>query len=475
MTHEELKDLIALGEGFTVEFKRSGVANLGRELCAFANSTGGVVLIGVEDDGTVVGVENHNRLKSEIQSVARSMDPSVAVDVESVGKVLCVNIPEQQGKPFSFGGRFYLRDGASTQQMGREEIRIFFFKEGLIQYDEKPCPDFDIDRDLTPEIWSRFVTRAKIPDNVDPGTTLRNLHLIKDGYMTHAGAWLLTNDITRYTLSAGVICAIFRGTTKTHILDRKEFTGDLYSIYQDCMAYMQAKLNTEFIITTTGREERLELPGDALREALVNAIAHRDYRSTANIQIQIFHDRLEIISPGGLPAGMDKKDLGRKSVPRNPLLFGMLYRMGLVEQVGSGIIRIRGLCREYGVTEPRIEVDDNWVTLVFERKTEMVDLKEDGEVGTKLGPSRDQAGTKPALSRHQAEILHKCFVDTGISELMTITGRKNRTKFRDQVLGPLLEAGLIEMTIPDKPTSPKQRYRLTEKGRRVRESSEGIG
>jgi len=96
----------------------------------------------------------------------------------------------------------------------------------------------------------------------------------------------------------------------------------------------------------------------------------------------------------------------------------------------------------------------------------MVALKEDGEVGTRLGPSRDQVGTKPALSRHQAEILHKCFVDTGISELMTITGRKNRTKFRHQVLGPLLEAGLIEMTIPDKPTSPKQTYSLTEKGRK---------
>lgn len=154
---------------------------------------------------------------------------------------------------------------------------------------------------------------------------------------------------------------MFRGTTKTHILDRKDFTGDLYSIYEECMAYMQAKLNTALIPHAWGRDERLELPKDALREALVNAIAHRDYRSTANVQVHIFHDRLEIVTPGGLPAGMREEDLGVKSVPRNPLLFGIFYRMGLVEQIGSGVKRIREMCREYGVKEPGIEVSEHWV------------------------------------------------------------------------------------------------------------------
>jgi len=107
------------------------------------------------------------------------------------------------------------------------------------------------------------------------------------------------------------------------------------------------------------------------------------------------------------------------------------------------------------------------VTVVIERETEMMDPKDDGEVGTKLGPSRDQVGTKPALSRHQVEILHKCLTETGITEFMIIAKRRDRTKFRDQVLSPLLAMGLIEMTIPDKPTSPKQRYHLTGKGRRV--------
>ena len=126
-----------------------------------------------------------------------------------------------------------------------------------------------------------------------------NLHLTKYGKMTHAGAWLLCDDITRYTLQSHVTCAMFRGTTKTYILDRKDFAVDLYAIYEDVMAYLQAKLNTALIPHARGRDERLELPEDALREALVNASAHRDYRSTANVQLYIFYDRLEIVTPDG--------------------------------------------------------------------------------------------------------------------------------------------------------------------------------
>jgi len=118
------------------------------------------------------------------------------------------------------------------------------------------------------------------------------------------------------------------------------------------------------------RDERLELPADALREALLNAIAHRDYRSTANVQVYIYHDRLEIITPGGLPAGMKEEDLGLRSMPRNPLLFSLFYRMNLVEQIGSSIKRIRELCVDYGVADPRFEVSANWVAVVFPRAIE---------------------------------------------------------------------------------------------------------
>ena len=467
MNRAALSNLIALGEGFTTEFKRAGTSGLGREICAFANATGGMILVGMADDGEVCGVANHNRLKSEIQSIARSADPPIAVKIENAGEVLCVRVPAQQSKPYSFGGKFFIREGASSQQMSREEIREFFFKEGLIRFDETHCRNFDLESDLTAENWTRFAGRAGIPEDLEPVATLKNLHLLKAGEMTHAGAWLLADDITRFTMRAGVTCAVLQGVTKNRILDRKEFTGDLYSIFEDCMAYLQAKLNTALIPHARGRDERLELPEDALREALVNAIAHRDYRSTANVQVYVFGDRLEIVTPGGLPAGMREEDLGTKSVPRNPLLFGMFYRMGLVEQIGSGIRRIRQLCRDYEVAEPLIDVSENWVTTTFARPVE-----HPADRGTRHAtpqvPGMSPAST-PQVTLQVRNLILCLDGERTRSEILQSLGLKDRTNLAKEYVQPALAEGLIEMTIPDRPRSSKQKYRLTDKGRELQD------
>ena len=116
--------------------------------------------------------------------------------------------------------------------MSRDEIRDFFFEEGLIRMDETPCSAFDPSVELTSARWAAFAKRAGIDPGLPPMTVLENLHLVKDTGMTHAGAWLLADDITRFTLQAGVTCAVFRGSAKAHILDRKAFHGNLYAIYQ---------------------------------------------------------------------------------------------------------------------------------------------------------------------------------------------------------------------------------------------------
>ena len=180
---------------------------------------------------------------------------------------------------------------------------------------------------------------------------------------------------------------------------------------------------------------------------------------TANVQVYVFKDRIEIVSPGGLPAGMTEADLGVKSVPRNPLLFGILHRMEAVEKIGSGIRRIRELCRDHGVAPPVIEVSDHWVTTTFRRPVAEVPAEGTGP------PGRHQVGTKWAPSRHQVEVLRNSLSEKPIGELMGLVGKSDRTKFRHQVLRPLLEAGLLEMTVPDKPRSSKQKYRLTDRGR----------
>lgn len=353
------------------------------------------------------------------------------------------------------------------------------FTTEFIRFDKTPCHNFKIDKDLTPEAWARFAKRAHIPDGMDPIVALENLHLLEGGIMTHAGAWLLAEDITRYTLTAGVTCAVLRGVTNTHIIDLKNFTGDICAIYDDCIAYMQAKLNTALIPHAHGRDERLELPEDALREAMVNAIAHRDYRSTAKVQVHIFHDRLEIVTPGGLPAGMREEDLGIKSVPRNPLLFGMFHRMGMVEQIGSGIRRIRQECRDYGVEEPVIEVSDNWVVTTFKRQvehggqitphvTEQVPYRyptrpEQVKVRPELRPElRPESRPESLDLRVMALLLEKPLSKSVIANSL---GHRSVSAGLNKVIRALRKDGLIKYTIPEKPGSRLQKYQITENGR----------
>lgn len=477
MNKQQLANLLVLGEGFTTEFKRSGTSNLGREICAFANATGGVILIGVTDTGEVVGVGTHNKLKSAVQATARSAEPPIAVEIESVGKVLCVTVPAQHSKPYSFGGKFFIREGASSQQMSRDEIREFFYKEGLIHFDESPCEKFSLEDDLTEEVWDLFRRRARIPEEMEPVTALSNLHLLgSDGRMSHAGAWLLARDIRKFNISGDVACALFLGTDKVRILDRRGFHRDVYSMIDETVTYILSKLNVEYIIKHVKREERPELPEEALREAVVNALAHRDYRSTANVQIYIFKDRVEIVSPGGLPAGMTEADLGIKSIPRNPLLFAMLHRMEAVEHIGSGIKRIHNLCLKYGVGEPHFEVAENWFTVSFPRQM----VQSDGnqmEMQPESGSGRNQVedgGTPQAPRKYPAStpqvlaILFAAATEEATREqLQAAAGLKDREHFRKKFLTFLLDSELLEMTIPDKPRSSKQRYRLTALGHKM--------
>jgi len=200
---------------------------------------------------------------------------------------------------------------------------------------------------------------------------LENLYLLKDGHLKNAGVLLFCNKITKFFPQATITCVLYQGKTKYKILDRKEVDKDLYSNFKNVVVYIQSKLNTEFIIKGGPREERLELPKEALREGLLNAVAHRDYFVTgANILVEIYSDRVEITNPGGLAKGLTKKDLGKRSLSRNNLLFDLMQRMGLVEKVGSGIVRMRNGMKEYGLKGPRFDINDNWFTIIFDRPTE---------------------------------------------------------------------------------------------------------
>lgn len=202
----------------------------------------------------------------------------------------------------------------------------------------------------------------------------------------------------------------------------------------------------------------MPVPAEALREIVINAVIHRDMSNPSSyVAIAVFDDRIEIHSIGNFPSGIRAEALTQehRSIPRNPLIAGAFHRTGAIEVWGRGTNRVIEACRAYGIADPTFTEASGAVTVTF--KAEVL-------AGAQIG---DQVGTKLGLSPDQVQVLVLATEPRTLPDLMAPSGRTNRTKFRDQVVAPLLDAGLLEMTIPDKPRSSKQQYRITHAGRGV--------
>ena len=200
------------------------------------------------------------------------------------------------------------------------------------------------------------------------------------------------------------------------------------------------------------------MPFAGLREIILNAVMHRDYSDPGgSVAIAVFDDRIEIRSAGTLPSGITADDLSgpHRSIPRNPLIAETFHRTGAVEIWGRGTNRVIEACADHGIQPPVFEEKDGAVFVSF---------------FAQIGPRSDighQVSTKSALSWHQVQVLEKSKDESSMKEFLVLCGRADRTKFRNQVIRPLLEAGLLRMTIPDKPRSSRQRYKITQSGEKV--------
>ena len=262
--------------------------------------------------------------------------------------LLVIHVSEGERKPYSVNGQFFMRVGANSQQLKRDEIRDFFQKENLVLFDNQPNIDFNLSKDFDEHKFKNFLGLAKIKSNTDEKQILKNLFLLDGKRMKNAGVLFFCYNITKFFISATISCVLYQGTNKTIILDKKEFDADIVSNYNNALVYTISKLNTNYIIGRE-RKEQLELPEKALREAIINAVVHRDYFSTGHIQIDIFLDRIEISNPGGLVKGLAEKDFGKVSLPRNPLIMDLMLRINKVEKIGSGIGRIKDSMKLFGL------------------------------------------------------------------------------------------------------------------------------
>jgi ATP-dependent DNA helicase RecG len=353
-----LSAILTEGESYTVEFKESPHKDLQAEVCAFANASGGKVYIGIHDDGHVVGTDTSNAARSRIQDTIGKIEPMLSVTIDALDNIIILTVPEGTHKPYSCPQGFYLRSGPNSQKLDRDSIIEFFQSEGRVRYDEIVRDDLPIDKRFNETAYKRYIRAAKISDVLERDEILANLNCaeMRGGKLcfTNAGAlFFRVNDEDVVFRHAGIVCALFKGTDKAYILDAKELNGDIVSNVDDAIVFLKKHLRISYKIESLRRENILELPEDALREAVVNAVCHRDYfEKGARVMVEIYDDRVDIVSPGGLCKGITRENFGAVSIARNSVITSMFYRIRYIEQMGTGIKRMRNAAIEANVAEP---------------------------------------------------------------------------------------------------------------------------
>lgn len=370
-TRDEIELIIQEGEGYRIEFKER-LSNLEREMVAFANGSGGRIFIGITDDGRIVGFHATNEVRSQIQDIANNCDPQVKIIIQQVDDVLVVEVREGTDKPYKCATGFYNRVGPNSQKLSRDEIVEFVKSEGKIRFDEMINRKFTSD-DFSLDKLNSFLQQAGISQVLPMPQIIKNLGAgdIEASQIAYNNTAVLffAKNLSSHYFHTAVTCALYKGNEKVTILDRKDFNEDLISNINETMIFLKKHLNVRYEFDgSPQRQEIPELPYEALREAVINAIVHRDYfQKGANVMIELFDNRLEITSPGGLPKGLREEDFGSVSLLRNPNIANLLHRAGLIEKMGTGIQRIHNLLQSVGLPNAKYKFSD-FVIVTFRRE-----------------------------------------------------------------------------------------------------------
>lgn len=331
-------------ESETVELKQEYSDSIRKDIIAFANSNGGVIYVGIRDDGEAVGVSSPDRLIQRITSMVRdSIRPDVTMFVHyetiKTGKnvIIKVTVSRGTGRPYYWEEKglrpsgVYTRQGTSSAPTTDAAIRQMIIETDGDSYENM--------RSLEQELTFSYAASVFEKQRLELGEPqMKTLGLISaDGEYTNLG--LLLSDQCPHIIKA----AVFTGGDQSFFQDRREFTGSLLQQVDDAYAFLNMRNETSATFEGLHRIDHRAYPEDALREALLNTVVHRDYSVSAGTLISCYADRIEMISAGGLVQGYTLADvLMGFSVCRNPKLANVFYRLDLIEAYGTGLKKILG-------------------------------------------------------------------------------------------------------------------------------------
>jgi ATP-dependent DNA helicase RecG len=377
-------------ENQKTEWKRQWRDDFLKGLCGLANAKGGSMEIGRNDKGVAIGMDNAKELLKELPNIIRnSLGIVPSVELHEEGGKHCISVSiEASNTPISFRGKHYLRSGSTPQELGGRELDTFILRRMGKTWDGIPIPKVK-STDLDTSSFNRFRERAlkyerlqKADMDMSNEELLESLSLIENGELTHAAVLLFHHNPEKYVFGAYVKVGYFEN--EADLIYHDEFHGSLITMPDQIIDTIYQKYY-KGIISYEGLQRIVDypVPRAAFREAILNAIVHRDYTVGIPIQIKVFPDSVTIYNEGRLPENWTVADLLAKhgSRPYNPKVASTFFRAGFIETWGRGIERIRTTCKDAGKPEPLFEASPSEVKVTFFY---------DAKFGEKFGENRDE-------------------------------------------------------------------------------------
>jgi len=453
VTPDQIKALVASGESETLEFKAT--TGTRREaaatICAMLNQRGGHVLFGVAPQGTIVGQSIGDRTIEDVSAEIQRIDPPAFPGIERVQvsanrEVIAVRITPGASPPYQYRSVAHRRVGNSTRSMSATEHNRMLFERMHAEqrWESQPAAGWTVDDLDVAEIRNTIAGAVRIGRLDEPGTRepedlLRGLGLMRDGALFRAAAALfgkrerLECDMPQCLLRV----ARFRGLDRSEFLDNRQYNGNAFMLLASAERFLRDTLPIASRFES-GRMQRMDeplYPPLATREALANALCHRDYAlGGGSVGLAVYDDRLEVTSTGPLHFGLTPDDLfgPHESRPWNPLIARTFYRRGLIEEWGRGTIRMADLAEAAGLPRPEIEQRGDCVTVRFRR----ADYSTHGESAGHLTEQQDAVLT---LLRRSGRAL-------ALREVRSLLGEQANERRVREDLATLKAKGLVEST-----------------------------
>ena len=438
--------LLLAGESQTLEFKASFDKATVETLVAFANAQGGTVLVGVTDSGRVQGITlGKESLNEWLVHIKAATSPSIIPDLLAHainGKtIVAIDIAEFPVKPVSTKGRFYKRVANTNQALNSSQISDLYMQTLQLSWDAYPAHHAKVD-DLSPTKIERFVSQVNAGgrfalDGATPMQALEKLNYVQQGQPTWAAMLLFAQEPLRHHIHIG------RFKTPDMIIDDRQITDTLFEAVDQAMKFIISYIAVAFEFDgSIQRKERFAYPLPALREALLNAVVHRDYTDGSDIQVKIFDKQITIFSPGTFYGKLTVADVqadNYRSSLRNKLVAEGFYLVHAIEKYGSGFIRIRKALREYPEIEFAVEEKFGGVVASFTQLENQTDTVSGGVSGGVGGGESGGVSTPEDLLtiiRAQAGL--------NAAELVRLSGKPQRTI--ERWLKKLKTAGQVQFT-----------------------------